>query len=191
MNKFSFGKSVEKAGAPSGTIEALKKEFGDINPHDVIGNVRTLIDEIDYSCQSSVDNPHPNLVYLREACTNISAMLGCLPVLMKGDRAGSILSHPELITHLPNIDVKNFGMHFGTLIEAAKSYLGASDEDVSKQDVAKQFFSMMASLISPGQEKGSLERTGKMFARKINDLLHKHVDLEGKPIIPEQKEEKN
>lgn len=185
MKNFGFSREVSAAKNGTTLLDTVKREIGDVNPQEVLHNVRCFIDEIEYSCKGSVDNAHPNLKYLSDACSNVSAMLGCLPILLKGDKAGSILSHPELITHLPNIDVKNFGPHFATIVEAGKAYLGASDDDVTRQDVAKQFFSLMASLISPGGEKGIIERNGKMFARKVNDLLHMHINLDGSPKEPE------
>lgn len=170
MREFSF----KKAAAASSNSKAgnLMDELTSLNPEDLANNLHGLLNEIQYSCKSSIDKVHPNLAYLSDACKNIGAIVICLPLLTKNNKMASILSNPDMLTHLPNIDVRQSAFHFNTLIEAGKLYLGTNDEKVSNSDIAKQLFSLLGQILSNSDEKGVIERTGKMFARNVNDQLH-------------------
>lgn len=164
-----------KTNKPSAT-KSIVPELGSINPEDIFGNLHDLLNEIAYSCRQSIDEPHPNLVHLEQACKNLGALAKCAPLLMKGDKMGAILSDPEVLLHLPNIDVRQITFHANTLMEAAKLYLGTSDESLSNSDVARQFLTLMHQIVSPSDDRGVIERTGKAFARTVNDSLHKYFD---------------
>lgn len=177
MRKFQFNKDSSISSKKEGVLSSLTDELKAIEPEEVMNNIHHLLTEISYSCRSSVDNPHPYLVNLESACKNIGALVICLPSLIKGDKVGAILKNPEVILQLPNIDVRNMGVHAATILEAGKLYLGTHREEISNTDIARQMFSLLGQVISNNSDKGVIERTAKAFAREANDALHKLVDL--------------
>lgn len=152
----------------------ILEEIKSITPDDIFANFHDILMEISYSCNNSIDEPHANLIHLDAACKNLAALAKCAPLLLKEDKVGAILSNPEVLLHVPNIDVRQINFHVNTIVEAAKLYLGTSDEKISNSDVAKQFLTLMHQITSPSAERGVIERTGKAFARSVNDSLHKY-----------------
>lgn len=171
MRNFSYKKPTSSRQNPSAS-NAIMDEIAALNPEEIAHNIHYFMNEVQYSCKSSVESVHPNLVYLSDACKNVGAIVMCLPLLTRDNKMASILSNPEMITHLPNIDPRNVALHFNTIVEAAKIYLGTHDEKISNSDIAKQMFSLLGQLLSQNEDKGVLERTGKLFARTVNDQLH-------------------
>lgn len=171
MRNFAFDK--QRRENPG--LKTIAEEIKAISPDDVFLNVHDLLNEVLYACKGSLENRHPDIIHLEAACKNVSALMKCMPILLKDNKAGSILADPQILLSIPDIDPRNISLHFQTLMEAGKIYLGMSNEAVPNSEIAKQFFALTSQLISPNKERGVLERTGKMFARQINDALHAHI----------------
>lgn len=176
MRNFDFKKNG--VGKSSGNaFDNVKDELMAINPDDLFKNGSQLFDEIVYSIDNSVDNKHEHLPHLRDACVNVGALLKCLPIVLKNDKKGALLSNAELLFALPDINVKMIGAHAGVISEAIKMYVGMSDELVSNKDMAKQLFGFMGHIITSHDDSGVLQRLGRTFARTINDKLHLYSKL--------------
>lgn len=170
MRQFQISKQTGKdSNRPKSDVMSM---INDIDPSSVSHNVVHLLDEIKYACDKSLDDPHPHIKMLKDACTNLAALIQCIPVLMAKDRVGSVLQNPDILMNLPNIDIKNVNLHVGVMIEAARLYIGVDKESMSNQDIAKQFFSLISNILSSNDDKGSLDRVGKLFARIVNDRLN-------------------
>jgi len=173
--EFSFNRGLSNSNDRKGdSLKSIKEELSKIDPEDVVAKVRHFLDEVSYSCKHSIDekDKHEHIQHLDAACRNVASLLACFPVMMRDNKVEGVLKNPEILAHIPNIDVRNLNVHASVILHAAKIYLGVSDEKMSSSDIARQFFALIGQLISPNTEKGVLDSTAKMFARQVNDSLH-------------------